>query len=67
MLFESDDGMTPVENGRRPSAFKMSAYLPNRAQGGRGVKAHNETFFLDDDTCRNLVSSQWDEGRRWVD
>lgn len=67
MLFESDDGMTPLENVRRPAASKMSAYLPNRAQCDRGVKAHNETFFLDDDTCRGLVSSQRDEGRRWVD
>jgi len=67
VLFESNDGMTPVENLRRPAAFKMSAYLPNRAQWDREVKAHNETFPLDDDTCRGLVSSQRDEGRRWVD
>jgi hypothetical protein len=67
VLFESDDGMTPVENVRRLAAFKMSAYLPNRAQCDREVKARNETLPLDDDTCRDLVSSLRDEGRRWVD
>jgi hypothetical protein len=39
VLFESDDGMTPSENVRRPTALKMSGYLPNRAQCDRGVKA----------------------------
>ena len=54
-------------NVRRQATFKMSAYLLNRAQCDREVKAHNETFPLDDDTCRGLVGSQRDEGRRWVD
>lgn len=69
VLFESEEGMVPQENVRRPATFKMTPYLTNRTFCDAELKARAEADALKKHTGKAIKNGLAGAGKpkRWVD
>ena len=69
VLFESDEGMVPQENVRRPAVFKMSPYFTNRTFCNAELAARAEGYPIKKEAGEAIVNglAGSDKPKRWVD